>query len=103
MVDDARRDEVIVTLADALLESSRCRVHDQGVRACARRLDAESPEVPPLGRPDSFSLTARRMKFLTLEGATVRTSRQLAAQALGAHAETIAQARIAPHYRRSMP
>jgi hypothetical protein len=102
MLKDERRDEVIAALADALLEISQENSLDVGwVEDCARRFDAESAAMAPPTRGDDFALSARQMKLIAVQCArTAHEVKRRAAEALRAHTETIAQARIAHHRRR---
>jgi hypothetical protein len=105
MLDDQQRDEVIVALADALVEISQGYALDiTEVDRCASRLDAAcdiARPSAPAGWPECV-IAARRMKLIALRLAFITHGMQpVASDALSARAETVAQIRIAQHRRRS--
>ena len=105
MLDDEQRNEVIVALADALVETSQGYALDIiGIDRCANRLDAECDMTRPAPTAVSLecAIAARQMKLVVLELASITQRMQrVALDALSFRAETVAQARIAQHLRRS--
>lgn len=109
MVNEEQRNEVIIALADALVEITReytDRVDTQRVERHSKRLEAESAKhlkvegtVTTVTRPAiEFGSAAGEMMGLA---STAYAMKQLADNALQAHAETVAQARLIAYFRRS--
>jgi hypothetical protein len=110
MLDDEQRNEVIIALADALVEIAReyrDRVATERVNRSAQRLDAESAKhlkvegtVITMTRP-AVELASAADEIRNL-ASTAYAMKRFADGALGAHAEAVAQARLISHYRHSL-
>jgi hypothetical protein len=108
MLNDEQRNAVIIELADALLEIAReyGLVDTERVERCAKRLYVESAKhlkvegavTTVTGRAVEFASAADEIRHLA---STAYAMKRHTEDSLQAHAETVAQARIIAHHRRS--